>query len=169
MKYAFLLLILIGHLYSCQSQITFEHSLPEQNSPLTSFVTEKGIQFYSLFSNEHTLVIYNTDYSIYKTIDLPSATLDGYPSIAYMSDKLFDLDSELEFFITTANGTDMYAWLMDDNGNTIQEFKNRSPLIITNLDKTSKLQMRAMRYDKASPTQVYYQDDVYSLPGKYKY
>ena len=133
-KCALALLFLIS-VTVCKAQITLEHSFSGNN--LNNNLTTSSTQFFYInfvlagpklikssisIANVDTIVIYNTDYSIYKSIALPLS--GSTPNIVNISDNLFNSDSKIEFaYQTFYNATDPYNrcafTILQDDGTTI--------------------------------------------------
>jgi len=101
-------------------QITLEHTYGDNAAPVQLFHTKlsTGYKYWTLQqddnSDERTLKVYNLDHSLYKEINFQSYT---YFKVGYVSDKLFDTDTGLEFMYY-ANGGDSTA-IIDEDGSVI--------------------------------------------------
>lgn len=86
-----------------QAQIVLEHTFTSTACNVTPFVTSNGIQYLSYDKNTHSVTLYNTDYSVYKSVVIEYVP-DHSPTFACVSDKLFNTDSKIEFIAIVGDG-----------------------------------------------------------------
>lgn len=151
------------------SQIVLEHSFVENDLESGQggfpFNTEDGLQFYYL--NGSDLNIYKSDYSIYKTLELKP--LDGFKNVGIMmiSDKLFNLDSKIEFLAIHYSETKYQMNLMDEDGQILKEFGDYMTCFTVEHQGDTKVILRKQNFDSSGKSSL--QDDIYDVPGEYYY
>ncbi len=149
--------LLIG-LHS-NAQINLEHTFQGE---VITINTQSRTIYYSY--NGSTINFYNDDYSFYisTTITPPN----GYKIWFFdnISDKLFNLDNNIEFTCTfqdTLNNSGFLLKLFNENGNELKHFGNSYySYIHQTLNK--KLRFLVVRYTNYPYNYV---TDIYSLPG----
>jgi hypothetical protein len=136
-----LTLALISFYISASAQITVDHvfynaynmetvNFTNPNLGEKFFINTEQVNFYS---HQDTIKVFNSDYTIYKTIPLPLNYVytDFYTSAAAnipsLSDQLFNSDSLLEFLAVkpTNSGNDIYS-VINELGQTVYTFPDTS-------------------------------------------
>lgn len=110
--------IIIIFILSCKysfGQINYLTSFTRQINLVKLHVN--GYKYVETNINDNTIKIYNTDNSIFKIITIPT---QGIPiqSIGYISENLFDLDNDIEYYITTLEVSNGYTQfkIYNENG-----------------------------------------------------
>lgn len=129
--------------FNSMAQVTLEHTNSMRLRPIR-FSTH-GIKL-RLDSN-NTIKLYNTDYTLWKRITIPP--LAGYPLInpsGLVSDNLFDLDNDLEIFVSYQNSTssiNVRRMVLNEDGSILKDFDSSfsagSTEDIYNIDGVHKL------------------------------
>lgn len=112
-----------------------------------TYTVEKHIHFLKLEDNTtkyyvfngSTMKIYNSNHSIYQTIemeDLGETLYFDQAIIACVSEKVFDIDSGIEFLLCTGDSSDDKTFIIDDDGSILFEKEGQIPPI-TNDDNDS--------------------------------
>lgn len=153
------------------AQIVLEHTY---NYSTTVVQLETlGYKYYLMDVPNSQCKIYNMDHSIYKTINC--AVPNGYflSDIKFVSEKLFDSDTEIEIAYTyykyVATTTSYYyiygSRIVNENGsNEIPAIENAQYLLV-NKTGDSQYKLFAYCYDySVFPETVW--TNIYSLPGK---
>jgi hypothetical protein len=178
---------------SSYAQITLEHTFnlnsyfvqnSSGNNQLTSDEVifsqylSSGLKYFKINYNLSTIEVYNSDYSFYKNILLPhDSALNGVMHNWYFTDKLFNLDDNIEYIYTyyNYNGSGYEFKIYDDNANLIFSADKCYPIawdqhfslntysdfiFFSEIDSTFKLGLREYDITNTS-TNV----KIYSLPG----
>lgn len=153
--------------FQLQSQINLEHKF---NWLTYSFNTDAGIRYYLYNSTSSQLTIYNTDYSVFKTLTLSIPTGYTYYGISLISDKLFNTDNSIEFLFSYYGNTTatLYQYCMilyDENLNVLKNFANGASAYTTSNNGVTKLIINCITPVSPSFT---YSTEIYSLPGSVK-
>src|ERR1700761_6904216 len=90
----FLTALLISN--SIFAQINLDHNFGQINVSGSTNLTNYGVKFYSYTTNN--LILYNDDYSVFKNISIPQISGWDLAAVEYISDNLFDLDNEIEYY-----------------------------------------------------------------------
>lgn len=166
MKHFITTILFLATLTTGYSQITLDHAFNLSTSLHYFSSDSHGLMYYEeeIDTTTNSFKIYNSDYSIYKTVTLPRP-IGAYGAIYLCSEKLFNTDNLLEFicvYILKNGNVQFIAY--NENAIQIKDFGNtynspNSPLIITH-NSTSKLLFNYYKNDK----HVY---EIYSLPGNF--
>ncbi len=147
-----------------QAQIVLEHTFTSATANVIPFVTSNGIQYLSYDKNTHSVTLYNTDYSVYKSVAIDYMP-DHLPSFACMSDKLFNTDSKIEFIAIVGDGfTNNSMKLYSEEGSVIKNFGNKYYAHTISAYGVTKLRVYNFTYD-ANYNPISYTDEIYSVPG----
>jgi len=151
------------------SQATLEHSYISKNwnyENTNAFKTETGLNFYTLDSSTGTLLIYNNSHNLIKTINI--VIPNGYTlnSLFFITDKLFNTDSLIEFIISfrSSNGLDDILTLINENETILQQFGNKHVAYIFKVTN-EEFKLITLSNPFTAPTSNNFDYDVYSLPG----
>ncbi|MDQ5930832.1 MAG: hypothetical protein QG594_2621 [Bacteroidota bacterium] len=167
-KIIFGLIAIFGISITTFAQVTLEHSYvcqyqSNKNAKVKSFLTDNGLNYYTLDDNTNIMKFYNSSHVLYKTINvpIPNSTSKIY-YIQFISDKLFNSDSNIEFIVTTISsmvGGGYNSILCNENGVILQQFGNKEySYIIKDNSNNFKLIMETNYGDVGDY-------DVYSLSG----
>ena len=152
------------------SQITFENTY--SGSAGYSQINDHEFRFYNFDPINKQCIIYDTDHQQLLTIDIDLTDLQTLNSILYVSEKLFDLNDQLELLYTYSEWYQVEdVWfleynsrIIDQNGSSIQELPLAQYNTVHKSDEGSKL--LSWTYDFAISS--YPQETkVYHLPGTY--
>lgn len=145
---------------SAQAQITLEHKYAEQ---IQVFKLSTGeVKYAAYFPGTSGQVrVYNQNHSILRQVTVPlPAGVDAY--VDYVSDRLFNTNSGLEFVLFYSSGAPNYtdkAQVFDEAGASLLQADSCSFIDIRNTPLGTKL----ITYQR-KPTNGNY-SKVYSLPG----
>ncbi|MGQ2985476.1 T9SS type A sorting domain-containing protein [Flavobacterium sp.] len=127
-----------------QAQITLEQAFPDKWNIFTTTLSDGSIKYIAESNTSLEYYVYNEDYSPYATYSLnisdycPTGNSGYMDRPLYITDKLFDSDSGIEFAITaycydtlTNNYTTSRAFIIDDN-NTILFSRDSAALMNNN-------------------------------------
>jgi hypothetical protein len=161
-KTYFLILMLLGYL-SANSQITLEHThtVAGSGANLTTVNLSSSGYKYVLTETESSQVkLYNTNHSLWKTLNIP--TIEGFTlqAVFHISEGLFDINNEVEYVASyynfSTNPAQFYVKVVNENGTVIKDLPNRGYLGVgATSSNTFKLIV----------TDVDLIREVYSLPG----
>ncbi len=153
--------------FSLYSQITLEHTFTNTGNGPYLFHTHNATMFYRYDIQSNTITIYNSDYSLYKTITVPALSGYTFSSAENFSTKLFNLDNLIEFVVCyrrdTGNNYDYKLILYSENMNQIMDFGNfPSGYAYTTMDNKTKFKVTHFTYTSSGGSTI---SDFYSLPG----
>ena len=160
---------------TANTQITLEHTFTTKGgrvslagSQVYAYNFSTGDVRYSHFDTETGKVtLYKDDYSVYKTVTIPSTPDFIFNSISYVSDKLFDTDDAIEFLITfykydnELKRTNYSYKVYNENGAMIKDFGEALGFDFFIVNGKYKL-LKSSRYPDANDNYI---TEVYSLPG----
>ena len=138
MKKPLLFLTLVVLTLNLFAQINLEHTFAGE---INAFTTDNGVYFYTFNSESGELTIYNDNFTVYKTVSISMPQSYSTASIHYVSDKLINDDSNIEFFLAYTKLIpiggllyNIYFYkLYDENGSLIKDFGQTSSVwIISN-------------------------------------
>ena len=162
MKKLFIILGLLILTFNVKAQISLEHTFISIGYYSWYFYTDAGIRYYGYNTTTNQMTLYNTDYSIYKTINMVIPSGFKFNSIYCVSEKLFNTDSYIEFIVVINNGADYSMKLYNENQEVIKDFGDRYYAFLILGNGYSKLLTRNINF---SSQPYIYIDDIYSLPG----
>lgn len=168
MKKVFLSFVILLATFAGQSQIVFENNYP--GSATLTRLAISGDKYYMMDWTNNKCKIYNTDHSLWKTLDLTVPTGWYLYDIRYVSETLFNLDSKVEL---------VYVYY---NYNTTLQYYTYATKVI-NEDGSVLLTVQGGGYSEVATTSggnlkflVYVYDysvspytvntQVYSIPGQ---
>jgi hypothetical protein len=158
-KTILLIAAILSFALTTKSQITLENIYSKGYATLANLTTG-GYKYYVLDKSANQIIVYNTNHSIFKTINItpPSGTyMYSYPS--YLSDNLFSTDNLIEFGITYYNTNppfDSRTIIYNELNTVLLTLNNTESYQILNISGNFKLHRYASSNDSSS---------VYSLPG----
>lgn len=158
-------------------QITLEHSF-DVTENVTAY-SKRNETFYVSYTNDNKLKIYNADYSLKKTINIPLPTnYDMYlvNGIDYaVSQHIFNTDDKYEFLVLAYSTFPLYKLLLiNEDGELIKDFHPNPEvkgsyygtasfeIFHDNIVNRNKIKILNYLYDNG--TQIGEQYDIYSLP-----
>lgn len=108
------------------SQITYFGSIPN-GVQLCKFSI--GYKYVNVNVPGLTITFYNLNQTVYKTLALPSHPSFANYVVSYVTDKLFDLDTTIEYAVTLSNSspTSNQTYIYDESG-TVLLFKDSAAL-----------------------------------------
>lgn len=153
------------------AQVVLEHTY-DYSATVVKLET-LGYKYYLMDVPSKQCRIYNMDHSLYKTISC--AVPSGYflSDIKYVSEKLFDDDSEIElaytyskYVATTSSYYYMYgSKIINASGSTLIPAINNASYLVVNKTADEEYKLFAYCYDySVFPEKVW--TNIYSLPGK---
>ncbi|MDR1973641.1 MAG: T9SS type A sorting domain-containing protein [Bacteroidales bacterium] len=154
-----------------KAQITLEHTFDGSTNYSNTSYQNIGIDRYIQVNEDNNQIkIFNTDYSLYKTITITPPTGYELSSIFFLSMTLFNSNSKIEFlvrFILVSPTTETFSKysslkLYDEDGTMLKDFGTAYyiyPYGVFNIDNKFKLLISRQTYNGPTTT------EVYSLPG----
>jgi len=113
---------------SIRAQISLEHTYvtdqPNQSEQFTVNLSESGYKYVAYHSSGMTMEyfkLYNTDHSVFKTIQVPQISGWYVHALKYISETLFDLDSLVEYLVCyqSNTGSNYQTFVFNENGDTL--------------------------------------------------
>lgn len=158
-----IILLLLG--LTGKAQITLEHSYNGRGNATVVNIEDVGYKYCVVKAAAYKAELYNTDHSLWKTINLPLSPSKTVISTYYASSKLFDMDSDIEIVLTyyeTVGSNAVYTTvIVNEDGSILHTFADVSSLSVVKVDNAWKGIVNVV----VSSNNYY--SDVYSLPGKY--
>lgn len=160
------------------SQITLENTFPTTETVI-AYSTSTDVNYIS-FTNDNKLKIYNSDYSLKKTVAIPIGTeyktslgIDGSDLNYIISKHIFNTDDKLEFIIeadyynSTTNVNHSKLIVFNEDGTLLSDFGNSQNITaddyyIYNDPMSGKNKIIVYKFPNENYENFYY--DVYSLP-----
>ena len=160
------------------SQITLEHTFPTTENVI-AYSTSTDVNYIS-FTNDNKLKIYNSDYSLKKTVTIPigseyrtSLGIDGSDLNYVISKHIFNTDDKLEFIIeadyynSTTNVDHSKLIVFNEEGTLLSDFDTNQNIsaedyYIYNDPISGKNKIIVYKAPNGNYENFYY--DVYSLP-----
>jgi hypothetical protein len=162
-------LFLSSH-FMVNAQIVLEHTFltPYSNNPSIIHLENGGEKWYVSDIDSNRISLYNLDYTLFKTINIPSQLNHNY-YIWYVSDKLFDPDAAIEFMIVDGFATKATVYKEDGSvlfsrGDSTTRAVLGYPNAIVNTAAGTK--MILWEIPNATAQSVC---EIYSLPGHLPY
>lgn len=150
--------------YNADAQITLEHTYNNSSNIQVYNLENEGYKYVITDYSTKSVRIYNTDHSLWKTVNvsLPSSVTSFY--VTYVSTKLFNTDGNVEFLIwyyeNISGNVKATAQCIGENGSSLYNFNDAASPFVVKVGESWKL-----IYSKyASNSNESY---VYSLPGNY--
>lgn len=94
--------------YFTTGQITLSATYSTQINLVKLHVS--GYKYVESNVNSNTITLYNTNHTVFKTITIPNQSMQ-VQSIGYISENLFDLDNDIEYYVTLYQGSPVYTQL----------------------------------------------------------
>lgn len=153
------------------AQVTLVNSFAE-NETVFTYTTDSEM-FYISETIDNELKIFNSDFSVYKTINIPISSdydctiwydSDYYPLI---SKYVFNTDDKFEFLVKASNSTESKLLLIDEDENLLFDFHPNSDFSFANyyeilhdpVNNNNKLNVRNISNISGAVNH-----DIYSLP-----
>ncbi len=192
MKKVLILICLIIVSFTTQAQVVKEHAFDDPATRGISVITleNSGQKFFVVNQNDSTsyeCILYNPDYSEFKTISIDLEPLFitadfKYPSlnIRYVTEQVFDQDNDIDILAHLSyydNNDDEYAQVLvfNENGSTLFEsdIENANTWLINSAVANSSIKASLTNTEAGAKMilDVYYFNeglysyDVYDLPG----
>jgi len=152
------------------SQITFEHSYA--GSAGYSQINDTEFRYYNFDTINNQCVIYDTDHQQLLAINIELSEFQTLNSISYVSEKLFNLDNQLELLYTYSEWYQIEeVWyleynskIIDQNGSSLLELPLAQYNTVSKTNNGSKLLSWTYNFSLSSYPQ---ETNVYHLPGTY--
>ncbi|MGZ3900620.1 MAG: T9SS type A sorting domain-containing protein, partial [Bacteroidia bacterium] len=182
MKKSVVLIMLLYGL-SLRSQINLVFSLPSLNRNYEALsmthLSNSGDKYYRFDIASFTLIIYNLNFSVYKTINIPSSI--AAPKIYALSEDLFDTNSStIEYLVVDVTTSGGYvkprvvilnefgnilfqrdSCTINSTGSTLNDWHNNNAFIVKDATGVK------MILTKVNPSpSIYGEQYVYALPGQ---
>jgi hypothetical protein len=171
------LLIILGLTFlvgKMSAQLTLDHTFDGTTGVGFPYIEEFS-GYYSCVDNNNTLYLYNSNYSLYKTVSLNLPSGYSYRYLTELGRHLINTDDKVEFFVAAAQdnapaSNNYYcAKIINEDGSIIQDFGFAYILSGGGVHKAGN-QLRFClskgTYNQ-STYQTTYQTDVYICHGNY--
>lgn len=147
-----------------RAQISLEYTLGPITHSGIILLSDGSTKFYTKDTGVNVLKLYNTDYSVWRTIPLPIPAGGSIATIQYVSDKLFNTDDAIEVFVsyTTFPPTTYTGIVVNESGSVIATIPNGYWATVYYVAGAHKLSVLEM-HTSSSPS--YQKNSIYSLPG----
>lgn len=152
------------------SQISLDNTVT--GALFSTELEDVGKKYYVTDYLNNQCLIYNTNYSTYKTIDISVPALFWLYEIAYVSTKVFDNDDEVEFlavyqsYIFTTDTTGYYVYqtrVIDEDGSLMLDVPNGGfSTVISNGPNENKLLIFVYDFSTSPYTVT---TNIYSIYG----
>lgn len=169
MKRIFLGTMLLFFVLGSFAQVTFEKTY-DFSTTIVNLET-LGYKYYLMDVPNSECRLYNMDHSLYKTIDCPVPNGYYLADIKYVSEKLFDTDSQIELAYTyykiVTTSTSYYyiygAKVISENGTVLQTIDG-AQYIYVNQTNNAEYKLFAYCFDYSTTPETVW-TDIYSVPG----
>lgn len=143
-------------------QLSFEHKYENGIGTIAHVenVEGEGHKYVYINKTSNSFDVYNLDHSLFKSVQL---THPGNPmgfNRYYLSKTLFNSDNKIEFLIAFSNSGTYSAYLMNEDGVTLQTFNNSTGGEVTRVGGSYKL--LTSEYNAGT-----IHTNVWNLPGQY--
>ena len=135
-------------------------------------IDDAGYKYYGIDYETNQVLMYNSDYSLWKTIDIDVPNNNSIDEIAYISSKLFNNDSNIELlvvfneYIETSDTSGYFVYttkVVNENGVTFLDVPGGGYSTVYEIDE-NEANLLVYIYDfSVSPIEV--STNVYSIPG----
>ena len=161
MKKLITILVFVVLTITLKAQIDLEHTYGTLY--LNNTTLSKGGFKYAYY-DASKIYIYNSDHSVYKTINLqiPSgySSNNAYFTNIYVSDHLFNSDDKIEYIVRYNNGSANKLQIENEDGNILKTWDfNETPYYSVIYTENNIYKLLISLYTTPNQTQVY------SLPG----
>ena len=145
-----------------KAQITLEHTINDDAFSQAVLFTSNGTKLMTRDTGTNIIKLYNTDYTLWKTIPFSMPSGSYLYQLSLVSDKLFNDDNSIELFYSyfrTTPTVEYRAFLINESGSVIKDFGiNAIYGSVIYVDGIHKLVVSI-----GGPTG--YRNEVYRLPG----
>lgn len=168
-KITLIITLLIAFIQEGLAQINLEHEFNWLSAASVN-LSSLGYKYYAMDAINNKCIIYNTDYTIYKQINIPVPSGYYLADLQYVSENIFNTDPQLEFLYViykfdSTLGYGLYSTrIMNEGGNQLLQVDGGGYSIVYPAAQGSKLFM--WMYD-FSISLYSIGTRVYSLPGSY--
>lgn len=178
MKNAFVIILALLASVSF-GQITYQTTYPIANGTFSMVkFHDIGYKYVRKDFLNYNFKIYNLNHTLYKTINIPSQAL-ALKSVDYLSQRLFDNDSLIEYALLTGNGPYYFQFKIYKENGTLVMFRDSACYGGTGLGATSGIQnvfniqepvffdgiSTKLKLTILSGLGGFGRDEIYSLPG----
>jgi len=157
------MLVFVGLCLSAKAQINLEHTF---NNEHVFYENRFDVELFHC-TNNNQIKLYNTDYSLYKTVNITPPIGYTFSGGFNFSKKLFNDDNKIEFtanFFKNEGGIIYYnIRLYNEDGTMLKDFGEHPYTIIASVIKINE-QYKLSIYKYATPS-VNAITEIYSLPG----
>lgn len=125
-----------------RAQITLEHTFTPIASVSPVLFTSNGTKYVVKDTGVNAIKLYNTDYTLWKTIPLSIPSGYKYFSVSSVSDKLFNDDNSVELVLIYYNTTatsEFQARVINETGSVIYDLGNGYYSSVIYIDGVHKL------------------------------
>lgn len=135
-----------------------------QHTYSTGVIAENTDDGYKYWKNEKTtnkITIYNADHSLYKEVNTGVIGTFITSGLIYPYKELFNNDNKLEFMFSTINNGIRTAYIMNEDGQTLQTINNVQSYEVRNIAGQATLIVNTLDASLNSATEIYH------LQGKF--
>lgn len=178
-KQLFVFLVLSLIIGKVSAQLTLAHTFDGAAEGGFSYVEEYSGYYYFADDNTNTLYLYNSNYSLYKTIslNLPPGYSISIFSIRELGKHLINTDDKMEFFVYCSNinvsqNLLFYAIIINEEGSIIKDFGYSYRVSTGGVYKVgNQLRLSLLKAEYVTlqnyQYQINYQTEVYICHGDY--
>lgn len=146
--------------YCAKAQITLEHTFNPTNNASAILFSSNGTKLMANDTGNNTIKLYNTDYSLWKSIPMPIPAGNKPYVVLYVSDRLFNNDDNVEAYVSWWNTSSLpfvyHSVVINETGSIIKDFGEGAYAYLYYISGTYKLFVTRQNYFM----------DVYALPGE---
>lgn len=154
---SFFTFLFVLSLINVDAQITLVDKYPGDLE--SSKFTRYGLKMVNFDKVNEVIRIYNTDNTIFKTINVPSIS-GTLLNVYYVSDSLFNTDAKIEYIIDLDDGVNYISKVINEDGE----------VLLTSLGQVTDIPAIDFIIDES--TKIIFESSdtsyVYQLPGKYE-
>lgn len=168
-KIAFILIGSLITVFTSKAQISLEHEFTWLSAASVNLPT-LGYKYYAMDAYNNKCIVYNTNYTIYKQINIPVPSGYYLVDIQYLTENLFNTDPKLEFLYViykydSTLGYGMYSTrVMSEDGTQLLQVDGGGYSIVYPAAQGSKLFVWMYDFSLSAYSIA---TRVYSLPGTY--
>lgn len=146
---------------SANAQLSFEKAYQSNNRMEVVNLEGEGYKYIGVDAATHKIMIYNTDHTLWKSINTSIPTgASMYTLPTYASKTLFNSDSKIEVVVMYGSGTGFQVQIYNEDGATVFSTGNAAWYDLKKVDNAWKFLVH-----KNDQTPQY--TEVYGLPGQF--
>lgn len=152
------------------AQLTLDHTFSGHLSSSFLYIDEPlGLYYPMTYNNTNTVNLYNSNYSLYKTISIDLPTGFSSMTVTSLGRHLVNTDDKAEFFVKTRYSTNVdMAIIINEDGAIIQDLGQSTSISCPGVYKAgTQLRLNINKSSMGQNYQYSYQTDVYICHGNY--